>query len=204
MADMVDIPTLTGSTSGDTATKPAATKRSTAAKRAATTRARKQGAAARQRTQRKVPSRANAAEAAVQREVAGGLGRVQTYAEKAMLVQVGAALVARDNVVDAVEDLRGRYNTRAKLERELTRFERRGLTARNRFERELKKTRTRAERELRQRRTRTERELRTGRVAPLQKQADLVSTRLENLVQEGLKAGQQVATTVSERVAKVA
>ena len=139
-----------------------------------------------------------------------GLGRVQTYAERAVLVPVGAALVARDSVVDAVDDLRGRYSTRAKLERELNRFERRGVTARNRVERELRKTRTRAERELRQRRTRLEREVRnvrregSGRVAPLQKQADLVTARLENLVQEGLKTGQQVATSVSEHVAKVA
>ena len=98
----------------------------------------------------------------------------QEYAERAVLVPVGALLVARDNVVATVEGLRESVTSREKAEKELAarrkrlqadikRYERRGRTERNRVERQVKKARTRVERELRQRRTRVEREIRSTR-----------------------------------------
>ncbi len=77
-------------------------------------------------------------------------------AERAVLVPVGASLMARDDLVSTVRGLAGKYRTRAGVERELKRYERRGATARNRFERQVRKTRTRFERDLRQRRGRVE------------------------------------------------
>ena len=56
-----------------------------------------------------------------------------------------------------------KYRTRAALEREIKRYERRGVTARNRFERQVRKTRTKFERELRQRRSRVERTVKQNR-----------------------------------------
>ena len=77
-----------------------------------------------------------------------------------MLIPVGAALTARDAVLEAVSPyLAGRDSAERELEKvgkrvqtSLKRFERRGSTARNRALREVKRTRTRVERELRQRR----------------------------------------------------
>ena len=78
------------------------------------------------------------------------------YAERAVLIPVGAALIAREKVVESVNDTLSTYSNPAKaqskLNSQLNRFERRGITARNRLEREVRKTRTRVERELRQRR----------------------------------------------------
>ena len=87
-----------------------------------------------------------------------------------MLIPVGAALVARDSVVEATKP----YTSRDTAERELTKlqrqvrtdlkkFERRGNTARNRVQREVKRARTRAERELRQRRTQATRLVKRNR-----------------------------------------
>lgn len=89
--------------------------------------------------------------------------QVQQLAERAVLVPVGASLVARDNLVSSVRGFATKYRTRQGVERELKRYERRGATARNRFEREVRKARTRFERELRQRRTRAVRTVRQNR-----------------------------------------
>ncbi len=89
--------------------------------------------------------------------------QAQVIAERAFLVPVGASLLARDNVVASVRGLATKYRTRTGLERELKRYERRGVTARNRFERQVRKARTRFERELRQRRTRVERTVKQNR-----------------------------------------
>ena len=186
-----------------------ATKRSTAAKKAAATRSRNQAAAARKR------STAAKKAAETRRELAKTpVDRVQEYAERAVLIPVGAALVARDNVIATVEELRGSFATREQAEKELAarrkrlqsdlkRFERRGRTERNRIERQVKKARTRVERELRQRRTRVERELRSTR-KDFGAQADVLTARVENLVQTGITRGTQVATRIQERVASVA
>ncbi len=118
--------------------------------------------------------------------------QVQELAERAVLVPVGAGLLARDNLVSTAKGLATKYSTRTNLERELKRFERRGASARNRLERQVRRTRTRVERELRQRRTkvqrtvkqnrrRIEREVRSVR-KDLGRQSDFVSGRFEKLV----------------------
>ena len=75
------------------------------------------------------------------------------YTERAVLIPVGAALIARDRVVSSVNDVVSTYGSTAKAQAQLRRFERRGVTARNRLEREVRKARVRVERELRQRRS---------------------------------------------------
>ena len=74
------------------------------------------------------------------------------YAERAVLIPVGAALIARDRVVSTVSDTISSYSSTTRAQAQLRRFERRGVTARNRLEREVRKARVRVERELRQRR----------------------------------------------------
>jgi len=73
-------------------------------------------------------------------------------AERAVLIPVGAALIARERVVSGVGDVISIYSSPTRAQTQLRKFERRGATARNRLEREVRKTRTRVERELRQRR----------------------------------------------------
>lgn len=75
-----------------------------------------------------------------------------TYAERAILIPVGAALIARDRVVAGVGDTLTAYSSPSKAQAQLRKFERRGNTARKRLEREVRKTRTSLERELRRRR----------------------------------------------------
>jgi seryl-tRNA synthetase len=79
------------------------------------------------------------------------------YAERAVLIPVGAALVARDKVVSTVSDTISTYSSPSRAQAQLRRFERRGATARNRLEREVRKARVRFERELRLRRREIER-----------------------------------------------
>ena len=146
-----------------------ANQRNAAARKAAATR--KRNASARSRSARK------AAQTRAEAELTG-LGAVQAQAERAVLIPVGAALVARDTVVDAVSATTKQVTTpltsRESAEKELTklqrqvtrylnRFERRGATARNRLERQVKRTRTRVERELRQRRNQVTRLVRRNR-----------------------------------------
>jgi hypothetical protein len=120
--------------------------------------------------------------------------QAQDLAERAVLVPVGASLVARDNLVTTVKDLSTKYRTRTGVERELKRYERRGATARNRFERQVRRTRTRVERELRQRRNRVqrtvnqsrrrvEREVRSVR-RDLEKQSGTLTKNVEKLVSD--------------------
>jgi len=115
-----------------------------------------------------------------------------TMAERAVLVPVGAGLLAGDNFVSTVKGLAGKYGTRTGLERELKRYERRGVTARDRFDRRVRRARTRVEREVRQRsslvektmhqnRRRLNRELSSVR-RDLGKQSGAVSARVERLV----------------------
>ncbi len=118
----------------------------------------------------------------------------QGLAERAVLVPVGAGLLARDNLVATVRDFTTRYRTRTGLERELKRYERRGATARNRIERQVRKTRTRVERELRERRRGVEQTLKTNRrrlerevrsvSKDLEKQSGSLTARVEKLVSD--------------------
>jgi hypothetical protein len=188
-----------------TTRKTNATKRSTAAKKAAQTRSANQAAEARKRT----TAAKKAAE--TRRELAKTpVDRVQEYAERAALVQVGAALVARDALTEAVDSLRTSLGSRDKVEKELQvrrrrleaelkRFERRGSTEVKRFEREAKKTRTRVGKDVNSLRADV-----TKQVKPFTSQADLVAARAQNLLQTGLTAGQKAATSVQERIASVA
>jgi hypothetical protein len=177
--------------------KAAATDRSTAAKKAAATRARNQATEARKR------STAAKKAAETRRELQRTpVERYVDFAGRAVTIPVGAALVARDNVVE----LAGKYSSLDKVERELRArqrrietdvrtFERRGAAARDRFERELGERRERVERDLRA--------LRTAR-RDAGARAGLVGSRVENLVQSGITAGTQVAAKAVERVARVA
>jgi hypothetical protein len=104
------------------------------------------------------------------------------YTERAVLIPVGAALIARDRVVSTVSDTISNYGSTAKAQAQLRRFERRGTTARNRLEREVRKARVRVERELRQRRRDLEQT-----VSTLEERRDAVAknvTELPNRVQE--------------------
>jgi hypothetical protein len=113
------------------------------------------------------------------RDTAGVLGE---YAERAVLIPVGAALIAREHVVSSVNDAISHYSSPSKTRAQLRKFERRGNTARNRLEREVRKARVRFERELRLRR----REI--GKtVNELEQRRDAVTknvTELPNRVQE--------------------
>src|SRR4029077_14478790 len=79
-------------------------------------------------------------------------GAPTSYAERAVLIPVGAALTARDRVLSGVNDTIASYSSTSKAQAQLRKFERRGNTARKRFEREVRKARTSVERELRKRR----------------------------------------------------
>ncbi|HWY19200.1 MAG TPA: hypothetical protein VNY27_10885 [Solirubrobacteraceae bacterium] len=79
-------------------------------------------------------------------------GVFSDYAERAVLIPVGAALTARDRVVSSVNDTLTNYSSTSRAQAQLRKFERRGATARKRLEREVRKARTSVERELRKRR----------------------------------------------------
>lgn len=95
------------------------------------------------------PAAAKASASKAPAKAATGIG---DYAERAVLIPVGAALIARESVVSTVSDTVSTYSSTTKAQAQLRRFERRGVTARNRLEREVRKARVRVERELRQRR----------------------------------------------------
>jgi hypothetical protein len=120
------------------------------------------------------------------------VAQFQQLAERAVLTQVGASLLAQENLLANVRDFTQKYGTRSGMERELKRYERRGSTARNRVEREVRRTRTQIEREWRQRRDELQRSVRTSRNRlerevrsvrkDLEKQSGLVTARVERMV----------------------
>jgi hypothetical protein len=129
-------PTANTSPSKPTATKKTAPKASDA-KRASTA----------------VKQSASNTAAAKARANAGTIGAVGSYAERAVLIPVGAALIARDKLAAGVSELpRDPASANAKAAAQLRKFERRGTSARNGLEREARRTRVRLERELRKRR----------------------------------------------------
>lgn len=111
-------------------------------------------------------------------------------AEKAVLVQVGAALVARDRIADAVEQLRATYSTRKKTETQLRRFERRGSSALKSIERDARKTRARIEKDVRS-------------AVKDARSRDIVSAPVENAVQSTKTAATKASTTVQEAIASL-
>jgi hypothetical protein len=172
-----------------------ATKRSTAAKKGAETRASNRGAAARTTAQRKTTATAKRAGATAAKETAQAKGFVKTraeraaeMAEKSVLVPVGAALVTRDRVAAAIDELRSTYSTRKKTENELKRFERRGTSALKSIEKDVRSMIK-------------DIETRTG---PVVKNVELVGARVENVVQGGRTAATKASTTVQERLASLA
>jgi hypothetical protein len=115
-------------------------------------------------------------------------------AERAVLVPIGASLVARDNLIGTVKGLAPNYATRSGLQREVKRYERRGVTERSRFERQVRHTRSRFETEVRERRSnveeavrenrrRFEREVRSIR-QDLERQSGAVTQRVDTLVSD--------------------
>ena len=138
---------------GASATKSAArSTRTTARKSAAGTKsAATRSAGTRSTARRSTSSRTTSSSTSTQPKTV--VEQAQVIAERAVLVPVGASLLARENLVSTVKVLSTKYGTRASVERELKRYERRGASARNRFERQVRRTRTKFERELRQRRS---------------------------------------------------
>ena len=140
----------TANTKAPKATKTRANaKPATASARRASQAKRPQAKATRARAAPTRPRRRSTQAQAATRDTAGAVGE---YAERAVLIPVGAALIAREKVVSGVSDTLATYSSTTKTKAQLRKFERRGTTARNRLEREVRKTRVRVERELRQRR----------------------------------------------------
>jgi len=125
--------------------------------------------------------------------------QVQETAGRAVLIPVGAALSASDRVLETVGSVRRSYGSPQAANRQLKKFERRGITARNKVERELKRNRTRVEREVRQRRKQV-----TKQVRPLSTQVETVAVQVENAVQSGVTASSKAAQRTAEGVAGVA
>ncbi len=109
------------------------------------------------------------------------------YAERALLIPVGAALIARDRVLESVTDTVSTYASTSKTQAQLRRFERRGATARNRLEREVRKTRVRVERQLRQRRRKIQ-----STVSDLEDRRDAIAKNANRVP--------QLANRVQERI----
>jgi hypothetical protein len=159
------------------ARKPASTRKTAGTRKTATSTARKSATSTTTSAQPRTP-----------------VGQAQVLAERALLVPVGASLLARDSLVTTVRGLGTKYRSRTGLEREIKRFERRGVTARNRFERQARRTRTKFERELRQRRTRVERTVKQNRRrierevrsvgTDIGRQSGTLTARVEKLVSE--------------------
>ncbi len=174
-----------GAKRASTASKAPSSKRTTA--RGATQSKATHAKAARTRTLHQSESAVKQAQTAT-RETAEVLS---DYAERALLIPVGAWLVARDRVVEGVSDTLSTYGSTSKTQAQLRRFERRGSTARNRLEREVRKARVRFERELRQRRRSIE-----STVSELEERRDALaksSSEIANRVPE-------LANRVQERI----
>jgi len=150
------------------------------------------GAPTRAKAARK-PTAAKAAKASSARSTrSSARGTAQTnYAERAVLIPVGAALIARDTVVETVTDTLSTYSSSSKAQAQLRRFERRGTTARNRLEREVRKARVRVERELRQRRREIE-----GTVSDLDERREAITKRVPELANRV----PELADKVQERI----
>jgi hypothetical protein len=108
---------------------------------------------------------------------------VQQLAEKVVLVQVGASLIVRDNVVSTVKGIRETVTDPTVVQRRLARYEKRGARARNRFERQVRATRKRFERDLRQRRSQVQDDLRSAR-NDISRQSNALGSRVERIVSD--------------------
>lgn len=128
--------------------------------------------------------------------------RAQALAERAVLIPVGAALEARDRVAGTVDELVSTTRSRAALERQLKRFERRGGSARTQLEREVRRTRTRIERRGRSARRGIDRQRDQARKA-FGSNVETFTSRVENVVQNGVDAGIKLVSGAQDRLPKV-
>ncbi|HMJ02555.1 MAG TPA: hypothetical protein VK506_06415 [Conexibacter sp.] len=128
--------------------------------------------------------------------------RAQTLAERAVLIPVGVALEARDRVTGTVEELVATTRSRRALERQLKRFERRGGSARTELEREVRRTRTRIERRSRSARRGIERQ-RTQARKTFGTNVESFTSRVENVVQNGVDTGMRLINGAQDRLPKV-
>jgi hypothetical protein len=143
------MPTAPNTTAKAAKPRAKAARKPSAAKRTSTTKAKATRAkGARTRAVHQTEAAAKQTQSATN-QTAGVFG---DYAERALLIPVGAALIARERIATTVGDTVSNYSSSAKAQAQLRRFERRGATARKRLEREVRKARVRVERELRQRR----------------------------------------------------
>ena len=116
----------------------------------------------------------------------------QSRVERAADLQVGDVLVARDTVVDAIDELRAKVGSRQGAEQQLKKVEHRGSVARTKAEREVRQASARIEREIKRNRTRIERDVRNLRKdadkqlrsvrGDVTRQADVVSSRVQDAV----------------------
>jgi len=139
-----------------------------------------------------------AAKASTARRSSASATTPVNYAERAVLIPVGAALIARDRVVSSVSDTIASYSSTTKAQAQLRRFERRGVTARKRLEREVRKARVRVERELRQRRRGIE-----STVSELEERRDAFTKNsgdLANRVPDLANRVPEIANKVQERI----
>jgi hypothetical protein len=88
-----------------------------------------------------------------------------------VLIPLGAALEARDRVVDVVGGVRSATRSRRAIDRQLTRFERRGGKARSDLERQARHHRTRLEGRARDARRGFDVDALQSRVAPVRNRA---------------------------------
>jgi len=177
----------------DTTTTPAKPKRATAKRGTAKTRS----TASRRTTARATRSSTRPATRAA---------RAQVLAERAVLIPVGAALEARDRVAGTVGAVVTTTRSRRELERQLERFERRGGGARTQLEREVRRTRTRLERQTRTARRGFERQLgrqRTFAGKNLDLNVEILTSRVERVVQNGVDAGMKLVNGAQDRLGKV-
>lgn len=137
----------------------------------------------------------------------GTIETVGGYAERAVLIPVGAALIARDRLVAGVNDLpRDTSTANARAQAQLRKFERRGTSARNSLEREARRTRVRLERELRKRRGELDRAVssldkrRSSFSRGLTEQVEDASTQVERTVQARVKDAGSLAGKVQDRI----
>lgn len=189
---MATADTTSSPTPKQTTSRPASKSTATTGKKASTRAKRPASSSA--RASARAP-RTNARPLTDTQTAAHGSASIVDYAERAVLIPVGAALIARDRVAASVGEVISSYSSPAKANAQLRKFERRGSTARNRLEREVRKTRTRLERGLRERR------------GQLDKRADAVAKRVSSQVEQTqaqvqtrLKDGAELASRVQERV----
>lgn len=137
---------------------------------------------------------------------AAGVETISAYAERAVLIPVGAALIARDRLVESVNTVVSDYGSPSAAQVQLNKFERRGTSARNKVEREARRTRVRIERELRRRKRELDKAVgkvdsqREALAKSLVEQVDQTSTNIEQAVQARIKDGTSLAGKLQDRV----